>query len=116
MFADEVYQSIDGFVFRDIETDWFLAHVEVDLVGSPTHVAEVGVSHFTGTINDAPHDRDFHAFEVLRPGLDPRGDRLQIEQRASATRAGDVIGLEGSAARGLQDVESQSQGLPGAGF
>ena len=102
MFADEVYQSIDRFVLRDIETDRLLAHVEVDLVRSPTHVAEVGVSHFTGTINDAPHDRDFHAFEVLRPSFDARSDRLQIEQRASATRAGDVIGLEGSAHHSLQ--------------
>jgi len=94
VFADEVYQSIDGFVFRDIETDWFLAHVEVDLVGSPTHVAEVGVSHLTRTINDAAHDGDFHAFEVLRPSFDARGDRLQIEQRASATRAEHLKGVK----------------------
>jgi hypothetical protein len=77
VFADEVYQSIDGFVFRDIKTNRLLAHVEVDLVGSPAHVAEVGIRHLTRTINDAAHDGDFHAFEVLRPGFDARGDRFR---------------------------------------
>ena len=45
-----------------------------------------------------------------------RGDGLQVEQRAAADWAGDVIGLERAAACRLQNVVGQPQRLAGAGF
>ncbi len=49
-------------------------------------------------------------------GFDARGDGLQIEQRAAATRARDVIGLERAAAGRLQNVVGEPQRLPAARF
>ena len=49
-------------------------------------------------------------------GFDARGGGLQIEERAPAARAGDVIGLENARAGGLQDVVGQAQRLPGRFF
>ena len=116
MLADEVHQSLDGFVFGNVEAHWLLADIEVDLVRCPADVAEIGVCHFTRPIHDAAHDGDLHPLEVIGAGLDACGDRLKIEERAAAARAGDVVSLEGSASGGLQNVEGQSQGLSGTGF
>ena len=53
---------------------------------------------------------------MLGAGLDAAGDGLQVEEGATAGGAGHVIGLERAAARGLQDVVSQPQGLARARF
>jgi hypothetical protein len=96
--------------------DGVLADVEIDLVGRAADVAEIRVGHFAGAVDDAAHDGDFHALEMLRARLDARGDGLQIEQRPPARRAGHVIGLETAAAGRLQNIVGQPQALSAAGF
>ena len=92
------------------------ADVEIDFAGRAADVAKIRVGHFAGAVDDAAHDGDFHAFEMLRARFDARGDGLQIEQRAPADWAGDVIGLETAATRRLQNIVGQPQDWPAAGF
>jgi hypothetical protein len=94
VFADEVDEAVDGFGFGDVEFDGLLPDVEIDLSRRATDVTEIGVGHFAGAIHDATHDRDLHAFEMLRAVFDAGGDGLEIEKRAPARWARDVIGFE----------------------
>ncbi len=74
--ADEVDEAIDGFDFGDVELHRGLADVEIDFVGGAADVAEIGVGHFAGAVDDAAHDGDFDAFQVLGALLDAGGDGL----------------------------------------
>ena len=116
VFADQVLEALDGFGFGDVEFHRGLADVEVDLAGRAADVAEIGVGHFAGAVDDAAHDGDFDALEVDGGRLDARGGGLQIEERAAAGGAGDVIGLEDAGAGRLEDVVGEAQRLAGRGF
>src|SRR5439155_15655433 len=83
----------------------------IDLAGRAADVAEIRVCHLAWTVHDAAHDRDLDAFEMLRAVFDARRDGLEIEQSAAARRTGDVIGLERTTARRLQNVVRQPQRL-----
>ena len=41
------------------------ADVEVDLAGRAADVAEIGVGHFAGAVDDAAHDGNFDPFQML---------------------------------------------------
>ena len=116
VFFDEVDEAFDGFAFGDVELHGGLADVEIDLLGSAADVAEVGVGHFTGTVDDAAHDGDAHAFEMTRGGADFLRGGLQVEECAAAAGTSDVVGLENAYAGGLQDVVADAQSLPGGVF
>src|SRR6478609_10278900 len=116
MLADEVGEAADRFFFRDVELHGGLADVKVDLAGRAADVAEVRVRHFARAVDDAAHHRDPHALEVAGGGADFLGGVLEIEQRAAAARAGDVVGFENTGAGGLQDVVGEPQRLAGRGF
>ncbi|MFM1944159.1 MAG: hypothetical protein RI897_3141 [Verrucomicrobiota bacterium] len=116
VFADEVDQSIDSFCFGNIEFHWGFSDVEVDFPGGTSDVAEVGIGHFAGAIDDAAHDGDFDSFEVVGACFDVGGDGLEVEESSAAAGAGDVIGFEATAAAGLEDIVGESEGGSGGGF
>ena len=111
MFFDEIHQAVHGFRFGDVELDRCFADVEVDLAGCAADVAEIRVRHLTGAIYDAAHDGNLDSLEMLGARLDAAGHGLEVEQRPTAGRAGDIIGLKGTATRRLQDVVGQAQRL-----
>ena len=53
----------------------------------------------------------FTPFKCDGRGFDPRGRGLQIEERPSTGRAGDIVGLENPGAGRLQNIVAQAQGL-----
>ena len=116
MFPDEIGEAADGFRFRNIEFHGGLADVEVDLVRGTADVAEIGVRHFAGTVDDATHDGNSNALEMAGGGADFLCGVLEIEQGAAAAWAGDVVGLEDAGAGGLQDVVGEPQRLAGCRF
>src|SRR5579862_4098909 len=89
---DELDQPLVGFTGGDAARDLLLAHVEVHPARRGADVAEVGVGHLTGAVDDAAHDGNTHAWQMGGARLDAIGGAFQVEQRPSATRAGDVIG------------------------
>ena len=91
-----------------------LADVEVHLAGRAADVAEIGVGHFAGAVDDAAHDGDFDALEVVGRLADFRRGGLQVEERAAAGGTGDVVGLEDAVADRLQDVEGEADAGAGA--
>src|SRR4029453_16238526 len=62
MFADQIFQPIDGFRLGNVEFPCRFADVQIPLARCPAHVAKIGVRHFTRPIHDATHDRDLDAF------------------------------------------------------
>ncbi len=116
VFADEVHEAFDGFVFGDVEFDGGFADVEVDFAGGAADVSKVGVGHFARAVDDAAHNGDFDAFEVGGAGFDAGGDGLEVEEGASAGRAGDVVGLEAAAAGSLEDVVGELECGAGGGL
>lgn len=116
VLADEVDKALNGFGFGDVEFHGGFADVEVDLAGCTADVAEIGICHFAGAIDDAAHDSDTNALEVASGGADFLGGGLEVEKGATAGRAGDVIGLEDARAGGLENVVGKAEGLAGSGF
>jgi hypothetical protein len=66
MLANQIFQPIYRFRFRNVEFQWCLANVKIHLARRAANVAEIGVGHFSGTVCDATHDRNLHAIEVRR--------------------------------------------------
>ena len=116
MFSNEVHELIYCLGFGDVEPDRCFADVKIDLAGCSAHVTEIRVGHLTGAVDDAAHDGDFHAFEVLGARLDSSGNGLQVEKGATAGRAGDVVGFKGAEPGCLKDVIGKTQGLARAGL
>ena len=114
MFADQVLEKIDRLGFGNIELHWGTTDIEIDLPWSSTDVAEIGIGHFAGAIDDAPHDGDFYALEMSGRLLNFSGGGLEIKERASATRASDIVSFEGASAGGLEEIKAHSQELTGA--
>ena len=111
MLANQIFESIDGFCFGNVEFHRGLADVEIDFAGRAADVAEIGVGHFAGPIDDASHDGDLHAFQMQGGCFNFRGRGLQIEQRSSAGWAGHIISFENPRAGRLQNVVGQTERL-----
>jgi hypothetical protein len=111
VLANQILQSIDRFGFRDIELHRRLPDVEVNFPRGSTDVAKIRIRHFARPVHDATHDRDFDSFEMYRRRFNPRGRRLEIEERATARWTRDVVGLENPRAGGLQDIVAETQRL-----
>ena len=93
-----------------------LADVEVNFSGRAADVAEVGVGHFAGAVDDTTHDRELHSFDVSRLRADELGGRLKVEQGAAATGSGDELGLGGAGAGALKDIIGEGSRPHGIGF
>ena len=98
---------LDGFFLRDILEDALFASIEGDALSSGSHVAVIGVRHLTGTVDDTAHDGNLETFILRGCFLHFRNGFLEIEERTSATRAGDILRLINTHARGLQDILAQ---------
>ncbi len=106
-------QLLVGLLGGDVFLDAVLPDVEVDAARTAADVAEVGVGHLAGAVDDAAHDRDLDPLEVLGLRFDALGGLLQVEERAPAGGAGDELGLADAQAARLQDVEGQARRLAG---
>jgi hypothetical protein len=87
--------------------DALLADVEVHLTGRAADVAEVGIGHLAGAIDDAAHDRNLDALEMAGLALNALRRLLQIEKRPAAGGAGDELGLREAHPCSLQQIEGQ---------
>ena len=94
MLANQIFESIDGFCFGNVEFHCGLADVEVHFAGRAADVAEIRIGHFARTVYDASHDRDLNAFQVQGGCFNFRCRGLQIEQCSSAGWTGDIISFE----------------------
>lgn len=95
-------------LFRDILLHARFAFIQADLSPSGSHIAVVGIRHFAGTVDNAPHDADLHAHQMGSSGFDTRNRFFQIVQRPSATRTGDIFRFRSTYTPCLQDSESRS--------
>ena len=64
MLANQIFESIDGFCFGNIEFHCGFADVEIYFAGSAADVAKIRVCHFTRAIHNAAHDGNFHTLQV----------------------------------------------------
>src|SRR6478736_2143992 len=110
VFADQRDQTAIRLGLRNVVLDTVFTHVEVDLARRAADVAEVRVGHLARAVHDAAHDGDLYALEVAGLRADALRGRLQVEQRATAARAGDELGLRDTFAGALQDVVGQLRG------
>ena len=108
---DEVDESVEGLVGGDVVFNAGFADVEVDFVGGSSDVAEVGVGHFSRAVDDATHDGDGDAFEVVGFSSDALGDALEVKEGASTTGAGDKFGFGDACSCSLKDVVGEGYGL-----
>lgn len=116
MFFYQVDETLHGFAFRNIEFHRFFAHVEINLRRCASHIAEVRIGHFTRAVDDTAHHGDPHSLEVTGGGADFLGGGLEIEERAPAGWAGDVVRFENAGAGGLENIIGQTEGLAGRGL
>ena len=116
MLTDQINEPVDGFVFRDIEFHGRFADVEIDLSGGSADVAEIGIGHFAGSIDDAAHHGDADPLEVTGGGADFLGGGLQIEEGTAAAWAGHVVGFEDADTGGLKDIVGKAEALAGGLF
>src|SRR5712692_4738322 len=98
MFSNKIHEAIDRFGLQNVKLNRRLAHVQIDLSGRAADVPKIGVCHLAGPVDDATHNSDFDALEMLRSCLDAGSDGLEIEQCTATGGASNVIGLEGAAA------------------
>ena len=111
MLANQIFESIDGFCFGNIEFHCGLAYVKIHFAGRAADVAEIRIGHFAGTVYDTSHNCDLYALQVRGGCFDFRCRGLEIKQRPSAGWTRDIIGLENPGTRCLQNVVGQSQRL-----
>ena len=105
MVLDELDELVARRVVVDAPLHHLLPDVEVNLAGRASDVAEIRVGHLARTVHDAAHDRDGHAGEVPGALGDGGGHLLQVEERAAAGRARDVLRLGVAHARALEEAE-----------
>ena len=108
---DEVNEAVECLVGGDVILNAGFADIKIDFVGGSSDVAEVGVSHFSWTVDDTTHDGDGDAFEVVGFGSDALGDALEVEEGASTTGAGDKFGFGDTCSCSLKDVVGEGYGL-----
>ena len=106
--AYQVNQFVNRAFCGDIAFDDVFALVERDFAGATAYIAVIGVGHFTRAVDNAAHNANFDAFEVVGVVSNQGGGFLQIEQGAPARWAGYVFGFGDAGARGLQDAEGRA--------
>ena len=106
--AYQVNQFVNRAFCGDIAFDDVFALVERDFARSTAYITVIGVGHFTGTVDNAAHNANFDAFEVVGVASNQGGGFLKVEQGAPARRAGYVFGFGDAGARGLQDAEGRA--------
>ena len=102
MFPNEVDEGMDGFVFGDIPANHLLFFVQRDFSGPGADVPIVGVRHFTRAVDDAAHDANFDAFQVMRHRSDFGCGFLKVKQRPATTRTTDVFSFADARPCGLE--------------
>ena len=90
---DEVDEAVKCLVGGNVVLDAGFADIEVDFIGGSSNITEIGVGHFSGTVDDTTHDSNGDAFEVVGFGTDALGHALEVEEGASTTGAGDKFGF-----------------------
>ena len=85
-----------GFGGGDVLHHAFLAFVDGDAAGTGADIAVVGIGHLAGAVYDAAHHAYLQSLQVLGGFLYLFQRFLQVEQGASAARAGYVFGLGGA--------------------
>ena len=116
MLFDEVDESVDGFVFGNVEFHRFFADVEVDLAGGASDVAEVSIGHLSRSVDDAAHHRDANSFEVSGRFANALGRCLEVKERATTAGTGDIVGFENAGSAGLENVVGKAERLSGCLF
>mmetsp|Transcript_18965 Transcript_18965/g.48520 ORF Transcript_18965/g.48520 Transcript_18965/m.48520 type:complete len:498 (+) Transcript_18965:325-1818(+) len=105
ILLDQLDKGVARLLVRDGTLHDRFADIEVDLARRAADVAEVGVGHLAGAVDDAAHDRDRDAGQVARALGDLRCHLLQVEERAAAAGARDELRLHRPHARALQQAE-----------
>ena len=113
---DEVDEAVECLIGGDVVFNTGFSDVEIDFIGGTSDVAEVGIGHFSGTIDDTAHDGDGDAFEMIGFGSDALGDGLEVKEGASATWAGDEFSFGDTGSGSLEEVVSEGDGLLEIGF
>ena len=113
VLADEVDKAAYRFVFGDIEFHGFSPYVEIDLSRSPSDIPEISISHFAGPIDDTSHHCDTDTLEMSGCLTNLLGGGLKVKQGAATAGTGDVVGLEYSCSRGLENIVTDTKTLPG---
>src|SRR5262249_6170551 len=109
VLANKVHQAIDRLRLGNVELDRGFANVEINFAWCATDIAEIGICHFSRTIDDAAHDGDLHALEVVRSGFDASGDGLEVKKGAARGGTGKIIIFERAPAGFLKNVVRQPQ-------
>src|SRR5580692_10224414 len=95
-------EQVDQLFHRDSAVDRpfydILAFIECNLTWSAAYIAEIGVCHFPGAVDDATHDSDLHAFQVVGHAPDLFRRFLEIEQGPATGGTGNVFGLANAGA------------------
>jgi len=64
-----VFDKLDELFYRcfggHIAFHDFFAFVQGNFSRSTSHIAEIGIGHFARAVDDAAHDGDLHAFQVM---------------------------------------------------
>ena len=110
---DEGDKLFDGVGLVDVALHDLAAFVEGYLACAGAHIAVVGVGHLAGSVDDAAHDADFDAFEVVGASFDLLERLLDIVLGAAAGGTGDVFALADACADGLEDVVGHGDFLDG---
>ena len=108
---DELDEAVEGLVGGDVVFNAGFADIEVDFVGGSSDVAEVCIGHFSRAVDDATHDGDGDAFEVVGFGTDALGDALEVKEGASTTGAGNKFGFGDPCSCSLKYVVGEGYGL-----
>ena len=78
--------------------------IEANLATTGTDVAVVRIRHLTGTIDDAAHNTNFQTYQMTGGSLDLGYGLLQVVERTTTARAGDILCLGELNAGSLKDA------------
>src|SRR3984957_10410347 len=100
-------EQVDQLFHRDSAVDRpfddILAFIECNLACSAAYITEIGVCHFSGAVDDATHDRDLYAFQMVRDRPNPCGRLLEVEESTTTAGTGDIFRSRDPGPRSLQD-------------
>ena len=101
VFFDEFEEFVHGRFCRYVAFDNLLAAVEGDFPRAASDITVIGIGHLARAVDNAAHDPDFYALEVVGAASDSGGGLLKVEEGATTGGAGDVFGFGDASARGL---------------
>ena len=101
--TDEFEKFLYSLFLRDVLFHTLLGLVETDLSTACTYITVISISHLARTVDDTSHDTYLQSHEVLRCRLNLGDGFLEVIERTSATRTGDVFGLGKLNTGGLED-------------